>query len=149
MGGVVRTTATERFAALLKQGGQTPEVREFRDHARDVFKLGGIVGLDHWLEARIELGLVDDKEVSKAMLCLHKAVSKVLTEILEPLVSPPEPKPRRSWEEQQKLINERESKRREQLATIRHRIRPRPKPLAVHERMEAAWKRRHGQRDVP
>ena len=149
MGDVVRTTATERFAALLKQGGQTPEVRDFRDHARDVFKLGGIVGLDHWLEARIELGLADSKEGLKAMLCLHKAVSIVLNEILEPLVSSPEPKPRRSWEEQLKLINERESKRREHLATIRHRIRSKPKPLTVHERMEAAWKRRHGQRDVP
>ena len=147
MGGVIRTTATERFAALLKQGGQTPEVREFRDHARDVFKLGGIVGLDHWLDARIELGLVDDKEVLKAMLCLHKAVSKVLTEILEPLVSSPEPKPRRTWEEQLKLINERESKRRENLAPFCPYIRS--KPLTVHERMEAAWKRRHGQRDVP
>ncbi len=124
-----KTTAIERFAALLKQSSSIPEVKDFREQTRDVFRLGGAEGLDYWIDARRELGLLDDPAVSKAANGLQAAFASAINEALGPL---PEPKPRRSWEEQCRLINERETKRRQSVGPVGYRPppdrKPKPKP---------------------
>ena len=47
----------ERLARLLKQGSTIPELREFRSQVRDVHSMGGVMAVDHWIEARRDLGL--------------------------------------------------------------------------------------------
>ena len=84
-----KTTAIERFAALLKQSSSIPEIKHFREQARDVFRLGGAEGLDCWIDARRELGLLVDPAVAKAASGLQ-AVASATNEALGPL---PKPKP--------------------------------------------------------
>ena len=162
-----KTTAIERFAALLKASSSIPEVKDFREQSRDVFRLGGAEGLECWIEARRELGLLDNPAVDKAANGLQAAIASAINEALGPL--PERPKPRRSWEEQCRLINERETKRRENLPPVGYRCtskpkatrKPKPKPsirhrtppeapvtpapaprrLSMLERMAAAWER--------
>ena len=93
-----KTTAIERFAALLKQSSTIPEIKDFREQTRDVFRLGGAEGLECWIEARRELGLLDNPAVAKAASGLQAAIASAINEALGPL--PKRPKPRRSWEEQ-------------------------------------------------
>ena len=159
---VRKTTAIERFAGLLKQTSKIPELKDFREQARDVFRIGGAEGLDYWVDARRELGLLDDPMVAKAANGLQAAIGSAINEALGPL---PKPKPRRSWEEQCRLINEREAQRRENLPPVGYRCTskdkpkprpkprvqrqrplsptttPAPKPMSLLERMAAAWGR--------
>ena len=100
-----KTTAIQRFAALLKQSSTITELKHFREQARDVFRLGCAEGLECWIEARRELGLLVDPAVDRAASGLQAAVASAINEALGPL---PKPKPRRSWDEQCRLINERE-----------------------------------------
>ena len=50
-------TPQERLAKILKQGSTIPELAAWRSQCRDVFKLGGVFGLDNFIEARRDLGL--------------------------------------------------------------------------------------------
>ena len=148
-----KTTAVERFAALLKHGSSDPEINDFREQARDVFRVGGAAGLACWIEARRDLELLNDPAVAKAANGLQLAAARAIIEDIGLL--PESRKPRRSWEEQLALINERERKRRENLPPVGYRCTPKPKPKprrrkpsppapncqSMLERMAAAWKR--------
>ena len=158
-----KTTAVERFAALLKQGSSDPEINDFREQARDVFRVGGAAGLACWIEARRDLELLNDPAVAKAANGLQLAAARAIIEDIGLL--PESRKPRRSWEEQLALINERERKRRENLPPVGYRCTskdkpkprpkprvqrqrplsptttPAPKPMSLLERMAAAWGR--------
>ena len=130
--------AKERLAALLKQGSSIPELKDFRDQCRDVFRLGGVIGLDEWIEARRDLGLLPTRQVERAADDLQAALGRVFDEAtLKPSHALPVS---RSWEERQRLINERED----------HRRNAKPKP-PLHRGVNH---RRHlpqhnSQRDVP
>ena len=132
-----RATAIERFATLLKQSSTIPEVKVFREQARDVFRLGGADGLDSWIDARRDLGLLDDPLVARAASGLQSAATSAINEALGPL---PEPKPRRCWQEQRAMLNARETKRRENLPPVGYRCsrkpkpKPRPKPRVQRQR---------------
>ena len=164
-----KTTAVERFAALLKHGSSDPEINDFREQARDVFRVGGAAGLACWIEARRDLELLNDPAVAKAAKGLQLAAARAIIEDIGLL--PESRKPRRSWEEQLALINERERKRRENLPPVGYRgtskpkpkpkpkpnprpkprvqrqrplsptTTPAPKPMSLLERMAAAWGR--------
>ena len=155
-----KTTALERLERLLKQGSSISEVKSFREQVRDVYGLGNIDGLDTWIDARRELGLLKDPAVASAACGLQNAISSVIKEACRAL---PKPKPRRSWEEQYRLINERETERRQNLPPIGYRPpvdrasmskRSRQRPLisstnqateikrpSIVERMSAMWKK--------
>ena len=118
-----KSTAIKRFAGLLKQTSNIPELKDFREQARDVFRLGGAEGLECWIDARRELGLLVDPAVAKAASGLQAAVASAINEALGPL---PKPKP-----------------------SVRHRTPPEapvtpapaPRRLSMLERMAAAWDR--------
>ena len=52
----------ERLRAMLKSSSTIRETKQFKDQARDVFSLGGAVGLVHWIDARFELELIQDPQ---------------------------------------------------------------------------------------
>ena len=79
-----KTTPRERLARLLKQSSSIPEVRAFRQQCRDVFRLGGVLGLDYWIEARRDLGLITDPLVEKAATKLQFAVGRVIDKATKP-----------------------------------------------------------------
>ena len=164
-----KTTPRERLAALLKQRGSQPEIRAFRDQVRDVFRQGGPWGLDAWIEARRELGLITDPLVELAATDLQSALGRVIDQAMAN--SAPAAPVSMSLEERQRLINERETKSRQNIAPVGYRPpphrKPKPKPrvqrqrplspttppdpkrLSLLERMAAAWDRlsprqRHG-----
>ena len=164
-----RTPPRERLARLLKQSSSIPEVRAFRQQVHDIYSMGGPLGVDNWIEARRDLGLLSGRLVNRAADELQGAIGTLIDEA----TSPPEPaKPTGlSWEERQRLINERETKRRQNIAPVGYRPpphrKPKPRPrvqrqrplsptttpdpkrLSLLERMAAAWDRlsptrRHG-----
>ena len=164
-----RTPPRERLARLLKQSSSIPEVRAFRQQVRDIYLMGGPLGVDNWIEARRDLGLLSGRMVNRAADELQGAIGTLIDEA----TSPPEPaKPTGpNWEERQRLINERETKRRQDVPPVGYRPpphrKPKPKPrmqrqrplspttppepkrLSLLERMAAAWDRlsqgqRHG-----
>ena len=67
-----------RLAVLLKQNSSIPEVRAFRQQCRDVYRLGGVLGLDHWLEARFELGLITERSAVKAAIELQGVLNRII-----------------------------------------------------------------------
>lgn len=161
--------AKERLAALLKQGSSIPELKDFRNQCRDVFRLGGVIGLHEWIEARRDLGLITYPLVERAVTDLQSALGRVIDQAMEN--SAPAAPVSMSWEERQRLINERETKSRQNVAPVGYRPpphrKPKPKPrvqrqrplspttppdpkrLSLLERMAAAWDRlsptrRHG-----
>ena len=122
-----------------------------------MFRLGGHQGLEEWIQARRELGLLDDPMVANAARELERAASTAINEALGPL---PKRQPRRSWSEQLALINARETLRRENLPPVGYRCSQKPKPklkprvqrrkppappvqqqrrTSLLERMSAAW----------
>ena len=133
----VKTTAKELLARLLKQGSSIPELREFRQQVRDVYSMGGALGVDNWIEARRDLGLLSGRLVNRAADELQLAIGRVIDEIT---LKPSPPKPALTWEQRVELINARE--------TLRRNAKPKPPPhrsatykrLSLHERQ---------QRDVP
>ena len=48
----------ERLIELLRTRGSTPELEAFKQQLRWIARVGGGSGLEHWLDARRELGLV-------------------------------------------------------------------------------------------
>ena len=133
----VKTTPKERLAYLLKQSSKIEELRHFRQQCRDVFSLGGVVGLDEWLDARRELGLLSGRLLSKAATELQLAIGRVIDEIT---VKPSPPKPALTWVQRVELINAREA--------LRRNAKPKAPPhrSAIYKRLS-----RHEpqQRDVP
>ena len=156
-----RTPPRERLARLLKQSSSIPEVRAFRQQVRDIYSMGGPLGVDNWIEARRDLGLLSGRLVNRAADELQGAIGTLIDEA----TSPPEPaKPTGlSWEERQRLINARETKSRQNIRPVGYRPpphrKPKPKPrvqrqrplspttppdpkrLSLLERMAAAWDR--------
>ena len=104
----MKQTSRERIQALLKGGSSIPELAEFKDHARDVLKIGGIYGLDCWIDARTRLGLITDKAVIRAADILSNATVQVIYERVKvrEKVSP------LTVEQKSRLILERENRRR-------------------------------------
>ena len=153
--------AKERLAALLKQRGSQPEIRAFREQCRDVFRLGGVLGLDYWIEARRDLGLITDPLVERAATDLQSALGRVIDQAMAN--SAPSAPVSMSWEEKLARLNEREAKSRQNIAPVGYRppphrkpkpkprvqrqrplsptTPPEPKPTSLLERMAAAWDR--------
>ena len=116
-----KTTPQERFAKLLKQTSTLADVREFREQCRDVFRLGGIFGLDHWIEARREWKLIHDNSVLKAADDLQAAIGSVI----DAATSRPAPqKPTLDADERLRLINEREAAARNNVRFVGCRVTP-------------------------
>jgi len=128
-----KTTAKERLARLLKQGSSIPELREFRSQVRDVYSMGGALGVDNWIEARRDLGLLSGRLINRAADEHQLAVGRVIDEIT---LKPSPPKPALTWEQRVELINARE--------TLRRNAKPKPPPpqsatfnrLSLHERQQ-------------
>ena len=78
-----------RLAALLKQNSGIPAVRAFREQCRDMYRLGGVLGLDHWIEARFELGLITDPTAVKAAIELQGILNRIIDEAIEALTPRP------------------------------------------------------------
>ena len=141
-----KSTAVERLARLLKQRSRFPQVAAFKAHALDVARLGGADGLDCWIEARRDLGLLNDRHLSRAADELQSAALKALDEAEPPL---PRQKRRRNWEDQKALLNERETQRRRNTPPVGYRFKPKHPPVppaeerrrSMLERMAAAWER--------
>ena len=155
----------ERLAALLKQGSSIPELKDFRNQCRDVFRLGGVIGLDEWIEARRDLGLFPTRQVERAADDLQFALGRVIDQAMAN--SAPRAPVSMSWEEKLARLNERETKRRQNTPPVGYRPpphrkpkpQPKPKPrverqrplsptttpepkrLSLLERMAAAWDR--------
>ena len=129
-----------RLTEMVNQGSKSPDTNHFKQQCRDVFGLGGAWALFDWIEARRELGLLDSPKIEKIANDLQRTAGKVIeTQITKAL----KPKPRKPWEEQMKLINQRETERRqaEQL-----RFANPVKPVSTSQRMAAAWTRLEQQR---
>ena len=138
-----KTTPRERLAKILKAGSTIPELREFRQQCRDVFRLGGVLGLDYWIEARRNLDLLTDKAVSKAADDLQGCFGSVI----DAATVEPDPKPTGlSWEERLDQINKREEHQRRHVPRVGCYVTRRPPTL--RERMAAAYDQLK-QRDVP
>ena len=123
-----KTTARERLARLLKQGSPIPEVRQFREQCRDIYSMGGVMAVDHWIEARRDLGLISGRLVNRAADDLQGCIASVIEEATKSASPPPPAGP--SWEERQRLINERETKRRQNAPPVGYRppVHRKPKP---------------------
>ena len=121
-----KTTAKERLAQLLKQGSSIPEVKEFKEQVRDVYSLGGPLGVDEWIEARRELGLLIHPNVKKAAEAFQGVIGSLIDEATQP-ASPAAPAGP-NWEERQRLINEREIKSQQSVVPVRFRPPPHRKP---------------------
>ena len=134
-----RTPPRERLARLLKQSSSIPEVRAFRQQVHDIYSMGGPLGVDNWIEARRDLGLLSGRLVNRAADELQGAIGTLIDEA----TSPPEPaKPTGlSWEERHRLINERETKRRQNIAPVGYRPPPhrKPKPRPRVQRQRPQW----------
>ena len=140
----------------LHQTSRYPEVEVFHESARDVVRLGGVPGLDAWLIARFDLGLLHQTaELKRAAADLERCTEAVDTDAL----AKKQPKPCRSWEEQLALINERETKRRNtnptpprctpsKPPTLTPEPTKAPRRLSLKERMAAAYES-NLQQDVP
>ena len=127
----------ERFHKLINASSTIPETREFRAQLRDVFQLGGVLGVAYWIEAREDLGLIVDPHTLKAA---HEVAFVASTLVDLALTPPPKPAPV-PYEERLRRMNAREQERRRREERTRH-IRPgigRPRKTAP--RMEAAFDR--------
>ena len=140
-------TPQERLAKTLKQGSTIPELKEFRQQCRDVFKLGGVFGLDNFIEARRDLGLLYNKDVSKAADDLQVALGSVI----DAATLNPEPTTSKlTAEERLRLINEREENARNSVRFVGTKVK-----LNQVSRMAAGFDKlldeaiAMAQRDVP
>nr|BDD45698.1 hypothetical protein 2 [bacterium] len=125
-----KSTPKERLARMLKQSSSITELRHFRDQCRDVFRLGGLTGLDAWIDARYELNLINNRYIDKAAADLQVAIGAVIDAAT---VKPPEPQGL-SWEEKEKLIIKREEDARNNVSPVGYRVR-----LSAAARMAAAY----------
>ena len=101
-----KSTPKERLLMLLKQKSSIPELQEFRDQCRDVFRLGGVIGLDEWIEARRELNLIADPMLIRHADNLQCAIGSVIDVAT---VKPQSTSSGPTWDERLALLNQRES----------------------------------------
>ena len=135
----------KRLAKLLQTGSTIAEVKEFRAHCRDVYQLGGVFGLDYWIDARRDLGLLQTKPLLKAANELQYAIQKMIIAAIE---TNSKPKPvGMSWDEKMALLIQREEHRRNNIPRVGCYVTRRPPTQS--ERMAAAYDRLKQQRDVP
>lgn len=105
----------ERLAKVLKQNSNIPELAEFRIQCRDVFRLGGVLGLDEWIDARRDLGLFRTKVILKAADDLQG----LLGSVIDAATMKPTPAPTGlTWDERIELINKREEHARNNVRFI-------------------------------
>ena len=132
-----KSTPQERLARILKSGSTIPELAHFRSQCRDVFKLGGVMGLYEWVEARVEKGLLgEEKTVHKAADDLQGAIGSVI----DAATKKPEPQQSGlSWDEKLERINKREDHNRRHVPRVGHYITRRAPTTA--ERMATAYDR--------
>ena len=128
-----KTPPKERLARILKQGSSIPELAEFRQLCRDYFRLGGVMGLYEFIDARRELNLLgEEKLVLKAADDLLGCLGSVIDAAT--VFPKPEKKPTLDAEERLRLINERESAARNSVAFVGVKITP-----TMRSRMVAAF----------
>ena len=138
----------ERLAKVLKQNSNIPELAEFRIQCRDVFRLGGVLGLDEWIDARRDYGLLNhSRHVLKASDDLQGLLGSVIDEATT------KPKPASTgltWDERIELINKREEHARNNVRFIGTKV-----TLSTSARMQQGFDRlideaiAMKQRDVP
>ena len=125
----------ERLRAMLKSSSTIRETKHFKDQARDVFSLGGAVGLVHWIDARFEFELIQDQNTIKVAEEMNRLANLWIEQVLTPPPKPPQP----SWEQRLAILNRREEQQRRHIPRVGYQ--PPPKALEVAERMEIAWLR--------
>ena len=115
-------TPKERLAKILKQGSNIPELREFREQCRDVYRLGGVVGLDEWIEARREYGLFDN---SKRLMNAADDLQGAIGSVIDAATIKPHPEPSGlTWEERVERINQREEIQRNNVPRVGYSFKP-------------------------
>ena len=133
-----------------------PKVRHFREMAVVAITLGGPLGLDEWVEARRRLGLITDPAVERLAGEVQTVVGRMIDAALDADLNRRQgaaPK-QISWEERQRLINERESAARKSHRPVGCRTTLRTPPQkpqrfrSLAERMAAGFER-NVRRDVP
>lgn len=130
--GYVKTTPKERLARILKQSSSIPELKEFREQCRDVYRLGGLLGLDEWVDARRDYGLFDDsKRLKTAADDLQGVIGSVIDAAT---IKPPPASSGLSWEERIERINEREEIQRNNVPKVGYSFKP-----SVVSRMEQGF----------
>lgn len=130
----MKQTSRERIQALLKGGSSIPELAEFKDRARDVLKIGGIYGLDRWIDARTRLVLITDKAVIRAA----NNPSNVTVQVIYESVKARQKTNTLSAEEKLSLIAERAYKRRNFKPCLPLQA-GNSKESDTSSRMKAAW----------
>lgn len=66
----------ERLAELLRTRGSTPELEAFKQQLRWIARVGGGSGLEHWLDARRELGLMTDPQLERLAEALELQINR-------------------------------------------------------------------------
>lgn len=141
-----KESAIQRLAKLLRRPAQCPEQRALQAHHRWIAKVGGVFALDGFLEARERQGL--DQRLSEQeqlwMKRLEPTLRTAFLQVCELQRKPPRPDPP-SWEERQRLINQREAERRKAADIYSHVPKPNlkamEKQVSTHERMAAAYRK--------
>ena len=111
----------QRLAAILNSNSTLEGLRDFRMQCRDVYSLGGIFGLENWVDARRDLGLLENRDVEKAADDLQACIGAVI----DSLTIKPQPKKEElSWDERQKLINQREHRARNNVRPVGYKMTP-------------------------
>lgn len=115
-----KTSPKERLARMLKQSSSIPELKEFREQCRDVYRIGGIFGLEEWIDARREYGLLDNRYISKAADDLLGVIGSAI----DAATVKPEAPQGLTWEEKEKLIIKREEEARNNVRFVGTKITP-------------------------
>lgn len=113
-----KATPQERLAMILKQGSSIPELANFRSQARDVYSLGGVMGLYEWIEARRDWDLLHPKSVLLAADTLQFCCGSVI----DAATIKPKPKPKLTSEERLQKIIQREEHARNSIAPVGYRV---------------------------
>ena len=66
--------------ASLKSQSSTEFLRSFRSQVRGVYAMGGVMAVDHWIDARRDLGLLSGRLVNRADDELQLAIGRVIEE---------------------------------------------------------------------
>ena len=130
----------ERLAELLRTRGSTPELEAFKQQLRWIARVGGGSGLEHWLDARRELGLLTDPQLERLAEALELQINRWHELVEKDRIKSKSVQP--SWDERQRLLNEREIKRRQTVPRVGYvppTPQPSPKRLSIHERMAMGW----------
>ena len=148
----------ERLRQLIfpKTNKSLPEVTEFREAAQVALRLGGINGLDEWISARLELGLIQDIAVKRLVVDITRTIGRILQQRLDAEMNRRrDAMPKQiTWEERRKQLNKREAEARQNCRPVGCRTtlrNPPPTPgrrLSLKERMAAGFEQ-NVQRDVP